>query len=422
VTQDARFSATYRIQTPIGVEDAATALAGESSTATFVKLEGKQAERIERHHRARIERMVDRGDARDPALPVARPLGGSRMRCAEVTLSWPLANTGPSLPNIMATVAGNITELREIAGIRLLDLVLPPELGDAYQGPQFGIAGTRQLTDVHDRPLIGTIIKPSVGLNPMETAELVERLVDGGIDFIKDDELMADPPHCPFAARVKAVMAVIRRHADRTGRKVMFAFNITGEIDDMLARHDLVASEGGSCVMVSLNWIGTVGLARLRRHARLPIHGHRNGFGLFGRCPQLGLDFRAWHKPFRIAGMDHVHVNGLGNKFSESDESVIASARACREPLFGEGYPPHAVMPVFSSGQTVFQAAPTYAATGHVDLIHAAGGGIIAHPDGIAAGVAALREAWAAAVAGIPLDVHAQTHPQIAHAMAKFRQ
>jgi ribulose-bisphosphate carboxylase large chain len=280
--------------------------------------------------------------------------------------------------------------------------------------------GTRDLAGVQGGPLIGTIIKPSVGLTATETAELVEKLIDGGIDFIKDDELMGDPPHCPFEDRVRAVMQVINRHLARTGRRPMFAFNITGEIDEMLARHDVVVREGGSCVMVSLNWIGTTGVARLRRHATLPIHGHRNGWGFFSRCPALGFDFKAWHKLHRLAGTDHIHVNGIRNKFSESDESVVASARACLSPLFGDGHPALPVMPVFSSGQTVWQAPDTYAAIGTVDLIHAAGGGIMAHPGGIAAGVAALRQAWEAAAAGVALEEAARDHPELRQALETF--
>ena len=414
-----RFSATYLMETDIDLADAAAVLAGEASTATFVKLTGQTAERVERMHAARVESITERDAGERPSLPVVRPTKG-RFRRAEVIISWPLANTGPSIPNILAAVAGNLFECREVTGLRLLDLDLPAALLGTYQGPQFGIVGTRDLAGVQGGPLIGTIIKPSVGLTATETAELVEKLIDGGIDFIKDDELMGDPPHCPFEDRVRAVMQVINRHLARTGRRPMFAFNITGEIDEMLARHDVVVREGGSCVMVSLNWIGTTGVARLRRHATLPIHGHRNGWGFFSRCPALGFDFKAWHKLHRLAGTDHIHVNGIRNKFSESDESVVASARACLSPLFGDGHPALPVMPVFSSGQTVWQAPDTYAAIGTVDLIHAAGGGIMAHPGGIAAGVAALRQAWEAAAAGVALEEAARDHPELRQALEKF--
>src|SRR5919199_732720 len=110
-----------------------------------------------------------------------------------------------------------------------------------------------------------------------------------------------------------------------------------------------------------------------------------------------------------------MHVNGLQNNFSESDESVIASARACLTPLFDDK--PCTAMPVFSSGQSARQAPGTYAALGSTDLIVTAGGGIMAHPGGTAAGVVALREAWDAAVAGISLADHARKHPALAKAL-----
>ena len=172
--------------------------------------------------------------------------------------------------------------------------------------------------------------------------------------------------------------------------------------------------------MASLNWVGVIGLAALRRHAELPIHGHRNGWGFLSRDPALGWEFSAWHKPFRIAGADHVHVNGIGNKFSEADESVIRSGRACLAPLFGGNHPALPVMPVFSSGQTARQAPATFAALGSTDVIFAAGGGIMAHPDGIEAGIASLREAWAASVAGIAIERHAASHPALRRALERF--
>ena len=123
----------------------------------------------------------------------------------------------------------------------------------------------------------------------------------------------------------------------------------------------------------------------------------------------------AWQKIWRLAGADHMHVNGLQSKFAESDESVVASARACLTPMFDSK--PCTVMPVFSSGQSAKQAPGTYKALGSTDLIVTAGGGIMAHPDGPAAGVAALREAWEAAVAGISLADYARGRQALAKAL-----
>ncbi|HLJ69734.1 MAG TPA: RuBisCO large subunit C-terminal-like domain-containing protein, partial [Roseiarcus sp.] len=335
---------------------------------------------------------------------------------AHATLSWPLDNIGPSLPNLMATIAGNLFELKQFSGLRILDLRLPDAFAAAYPGPKFSIEGTRKLAGVEKRPLIGTIVKPSVGLTPQQTAELVETLCDADIDFIKDDELQADGPSCPFAERATAVMGAINRSADRRGRKTMYAFNLTGEIDEMRRRHDLVESLGGTCVMTSLNSVGLAGVIALGRHSRLPIHAHRNGWGYLTRHPALGWSYVAWQKFWRLAGADHMHVNGLANKFSESDESVIKSARACLTPLFADK--PCLAMPVFSSGQSAKQAAGTLAALGSTDLIFAAGGGIMAHPGGPGDGVRALREAWEAAMAGVPAERYAASHPALAAALA----
>jgi ribulose-bisphosphate carboxylase large chain len=293
---------------------------------------------------------------------------------------------------------------------------------ERYQGPQFGVAGTRRLAGVFDRPMIGTIIKPSVGLSPEATASLVAKLVDAGVDFIKDDELQADGPHCPFRERVSAVMRVIRDQSERTGKKVMFAANLTGDIDEMLRRHEHVLDEGGSCIMVSMNSIGLPAMKVLRAESQLPIHGHRNGWGMLGRSPALGMSFVAYQKFWRLAGIDHTHVNGIDNKFCEDNDSVIASARECLTPMFE---PPHAgceVMPVFSSGQSARQVQQTYEALGSTDLIYAAGGGIVAHPGGPAAGVMALRQAWEAAVAGVPLTEAAREHPELADALGTFNR
>ncbi|MGH7101342.1 MAG: RuBisCO large subunit C-terminal-like domain-containing protein [Acetobacteraceae bacterium] len=403
----ARIEADYLIETPFDPAAAAEAMAGEQSSGTFVPVPGETPE-LKARAAARVERIALRETVSEPSLPgafVPRGAGAPAFRRAEVTLSWPVDNLGPSLPNLMATVAGNLFELRQLSGLRLLDLRLPHCFAEAAPGVRFGVAGTRRLAGVARGPLIGTIVKPSVGFDAGETAALVATLCQSGIDFIKDDELQADGPLCPFAARARAVMRAIHEHAGRSGRKVMFAFNLTGEIDEMRRRHDLVRDLGGTCVMVSLNSVGVSGFLALSRHAELPIHAHRNGWGALSRHPLLGWSYVAWQKIWRLAGADHLHVNGLRSKFSEDDASVIASARACLTPLSDAA--PNLAMPVFSSGQTVAQVPATFAALGSADLIFAAGGGIMGHPGGPAEGVAALREAWAAVMESIPLTERA---------------
>jgi ribulose-bisphosphate carboxylase large chain len=412
-----RIEADYLLETACDARAAVAIMAGEQSSGTFVAVPGETPE-LKARAAARIERLEIVGGTPTASLPGAMRPQDSSIVQALATLSWPLDNIGPSLPNLVATVAGNLFELKQFSGLKILDLRLPEAFASAYPGPAFSIAGTRRLTGVDRGALLGTIVKPSVGLKPDETAHLVDTLCGAGIDFIKDDELQSDGRACPFEDRVRAVMSVINRHAERTGRKTMFAFNLTGDLDQMRRRHDLIVALGGTCVMASLNSVGLVGVIELARHSQLPIHAHRNGWGYLSRHPLLGWSYIAWAKIWRLAGVDHMHVNGLSNKFCEPDASVIASARDCLTPLFASK--PCLAMPVFSSGQIVRQVPATLAAIGCTDLIYAAGGGILAHPDGPAAGVLSLRQAWEAASSGIELAVYAREHRELARALKAY--
>jgi ribulose-bisphosphate carboxylase large chain len=413
-----RIEADYLIETAFEPLRAAEAMAGEQSSGTFLPVPGETPE-LKRRAAAQVIKLELIGEVPVPSLPgIDLHRSAAVIRRAVVTLSWPLDNIGPSLPNLMATVAGNLFELRQFSGVRLERLRLPPIFADTYGGPRFGIAGTRKLAGVPKRALIGTIIKPSVGLSVEDTADLVETLCSADIDFIKDDELQSDSRFCPFEDRARAVMRVVNKHADRSGKKVMFAFNITGDLQQMRRRHDLVLSLGGTCIMTSINSVGMVGMIEIVRHSQLPIHAHRNGWGYLSRDPLLGWNYIAWQKLWRVAGVDHMHVNGLNNKFSEADDSVIASARECLTPL--EGTKACTVMPVFSSGQTALQVPGTVTALESNDLIFAAGGGILAHPDGVKAGVDSLREAFEALDCGATLAEYARTHPSLARALETY--
>jgi ribulose-bisphosphate carboxylase large chain len=412
------FQARYWIESPEPLDRAAEIIAGEQSSGTFLALPGETDELKERS-RARVLRVDPLPPAPVPSLAsahVERQRHPGPYHRGHLDIAFPIDNVGANLPTLLATVAGNLFELGELTGLRLLDIDLPEAYAKQFPGPRFAVPGTREMAGVAHGPLIGTIIKPSVGLTPEQTAELVDALCAADIDFIKDDELTADPPCAPFAQRLRAVTPVLARHADRLGRQPMYAINISGAIDDMRRRHDMVAAAGGTCVMVSLNGVGLAAVEGLRRHSALPIHGHRNGWGLFTRHPALGLDFSPYQKLLCLAGVDQLHVNGIRSKFWEPDESVVASARSCLAPW--AGLPP--IMPVFSSGQWAGQAPDTHAALRGTDLIYLAGGGIIGHPHGIAAGVASLREAWQAAAAGVSLEDFARNRPALRAALEAF--
>lgn len=412
-----RIIAEYLVESPLELSAAVEAMAGEQSTGTFTRVPGETDELRERFA-ARVESVEALEPTAQPSLPGAAKLqaASGMYQRGRIRVSYAWESCGPNLPTMISTVAGNLFELRQLSGLRLLDLEFPDSLAAHFRGPQFGVAGTRRLAGVYDRPIIGTIVKPSVGLSPQQTAELVRTLGEAGVDFVKDDELMANPPHSPLAERVKAVMNVVNDLANMTGRKLMYAFNISDQLDRMLEHHATVLESGGTCVMISLNSVGFAGVEFLSRRFALPIHGHRNGWGMYSRHPALGMDFTAYQKLWRLAGVDQLHVNGLKNKFCESDESVVRSIKACLAPMLG-GY---SVMPVVSSGQWGGQAEETYRRTQTLDVMYLAGGGILAHPGGPAAGVTAIRQAWEAAASGVALEEHARAHVELRQSLEFF--
>lgn len=409
-----RITAKYYIETPYELEKAAQVLAGEQSSGTFVEVPG-ETEELKSRFAAQVESITPLETVTEPAIPGATSKTGKYQR-AMIEVSWSVENFGYNLPVLISTLQGNLYELTQFTGLKLMDIEFPQSYSGVFKGPRFGIEGCRKLTDVFNRPLIGTIIKPSIGMTPEQTAELVKVLVEAGIDFIKDDELLSSSANSPFAKRVDAVMRVINDYADKTGKKVMYAFNISDGIDEMQRNYQKILSSGGTCAMISLNSVGIAATKKICDNGELAIHGHRNGWGMLNRHPLLGIEFPAYQKLWRLAGVDQIHVNGIQNKFWESDDSVVRSIEACLKPIW-EG---STVLPVVSSGQWGGQAPETYRRTKTVDLLYMAGGGIMAHPHGPAGGVRALHQAWEAAVDGLSVEQAAAKYPEFGKSVEKF--
>jgi ribulose-bisphosphate carboxylase large chain len=409
-----RITGTYFMETPLSPAKAAEVLAGEQSSGTFVAVPGETAELKERFA-ARVESVEELGTVNQPSIPSDKNTSAQYHK-AIVKVSWPVENFGYNLPVFISTLQGNLYELRQFTGLKLMDIDFPDSYVQHFRGPKFGIEGCRKLTIVEGRPLIGTIIKPSIGLTPKQTAGMVQTLGAAGIDFIKDDELLSSSANSPFEERVREVMNVVNALADKTGKKIMYAFNLSGDVDEMLHRYETVVNAGGTCAMISINSVGISGVKKMCDIGELAIHAHRNGWGMLTRHPLLGIDFPAYQKLWRLAGVDQIHVNGIQNKFWESDDSVVKSIEACLKPM-ANGF---SVLPVVSSGQWGGQAFETWRRTKTVDLLYMAGGGIMAHPMGTAAGVTALQQAWKAAVDGLQLKDAVAIYPEFAKSVEKF--
>ncbi len=405
---------TYRIETPGDPRRFADKIASDQSTGTFVPLPG-ETETLKDRAGARVHGLTELPPVATPSWPTE----GQVFNRAEVTIGYPVEAVGTDLAALTTVALGGVWSIRGLSGLRITDLQLPPSFAGRYPGPQFGTKGTRALTGVQGRPVIGTIVKPALGLPPDETAALVGELVAAGVDFIKDDEKLTSPPYSALEARVKAIMPFIKDHEQKTGKKVMYAFGISDtDPDEMMRKHDVVLREGGNAAVINIQSIGPGAFLFLRKRSGLALHAHRNGWDLLTRHPGLGFDFSVYQQIWRLLGVDQFQINGIGAKYWEPDESFVRSFANLQKPIFSEA---DRAMPVVCSGQWGGQAPETYARTGQtVDLLYLCGGGVVSHPNGPGAGVRAVQAAWEAAVAGIPLAEAAKTNPDLAASLVKF--
>jgi ribulose 1,5-bisphosphate carboxylase large subunit-like protein len=408
---------TYRVETPGSVEVMAAKIASDQSTGTFVALPG-ETEELKARVAARVAAIRPLPPTDRPSFPEEGG-GSTHFNRADVDIDFPLDAVGTDLSALMTIAIGGVFSIKGLTGIRIVDMKLPREFADAHPGPQFGVGGSRGLTGVDKRPIIGTIVKPALGLRPHETADMVGELIEAGVDFIKDDEKLMSPAYSPLAERVAAIMPYILDHEQKTGKKVMYAFGIShADPDEMMRNHDLVLKAGGNCAVVNINSIGFGGMAFLRKRSGLVLHAHRNGWDILTRHAGLGFEFSVWQQFWRLLGVDQFQINGIRVKYWEPDESFVRSYKAISTPLFDERDCP---LPVVGSGQWGGQAPDTYAATGgSTDLLYLCGGGIVSHPGGPGAGVKAVQQAWEAAVAGIPLETYARDHRELAQSIEKF--
>lgn len=415
MTENSQIILTYLIETPGSPEKLAEKIASDQSTGTFVAVPG-ETEELKNRVAARVVAMRSMPSATAPSFPTAESGPFNR---AEADIAFPFEAIGTDLAALMTIAIGGVFAIKGFSGIRVVDMKLPPVFGTAWPGPQFGVAGSRRLAGVYDRPIIGTIIKPALGLRPPETAALVKQVIDADVDFIKDDEKLMSPVYSPLEARVKAIMPMIHEHEQKTGKKIMYAWGISAtDPDEMMRNHDIVMKHGGNCAVVNINSLGFGAMAFLRKRSGLVLHAHRNGWDMLTRHPGLGMDFKVWQQFWRLLGVDQFQINGIRVKYWEPDESFVSSFHAVSTSLFE---PRDCALPVAGSGQWGGQAPDTFERTGRsLDLMYLCGGGIVSHPGGAGAGVKAVRQAWEAAVAGVPLQEYAKQHPELAQSIIHF--
>jgi ribulose-bisphosphate carboxylase large chain len=323
-----------------------------------------------------------------------------------------------NMPNILSSVAGNVFGLRALKNLRLSDMELPAELVKSFKGPKFGIEGIRNLLKVSERPLVGTIIKPKLGLKTEDHAKVAYEAWAGGCDVVKDDENLSSQRFNPFEERIVKTLESRDKAEEETGEHKVYMANVTAETETMLKRAEYVLDHGGEYVMVDILTCGFSALQTLcDQNFNLVVHAHRAGHAAFTKNPKHGIAMRVIAKVARIIGVDQLHVGTVVGKMSETKQDVLENIDALKAEM--SGLKP--VMPVASGGLHP-RLVPALMETFGKDFVIQAGGGIHGHRDGTFAGATAMRQAVDATLEGISLEDYAKTHKELKSAIELWRE
>jgi ribulose-bisphosphate carboxylase large chain len=387
---------TFRIE-PAGIsmKEAAGGVAAESSVGTWTEL-------------TTVKPYVDKLAA------CVFNIEGSVAKIAYPLELFELGN----MPNILSSVAGNVFGLRALRNLRLNDINFPSKLVKSFKGPKFGIEGIRRLLKVYDRPLVGTIIKPKLGLKTADHAKVAYEAWVGGCDIVKDDENLSSQSFNPFEERVVKTLGA-RDNAEReTGERKVYMVNITAETEQMLKRAEFVLGHDGEYVMVDILTCGFAALQTLRdQNFKLVIHAHRAGHAAFTKNPKHGISMKVIAKVARMIGVDQLHVGTVVGKMSETKDEVRENCEALKIEM--SGLKP--VLPVASGGLHP-GLVPSLMELFGKDFVIQAGGGIHGHSGGTVAGAKAMRQAVEATLEGVPVEEYARAHGELKTALRIWGQ
>jgi len=374
----------------ISIREAAGGVAAESSTGTWTEL-------------TTVKPYVDRLAAHVFSIE------GNTAKIA-----YPAELFEPeNMPNILSSVAGNVFGLRALKNLRLNDINLSDQLIKSFKGPKYGISGIRKLLKVHDRPLVGTIIKPKLGLKTADHAKVAFEAWAGGCDIVKDDENLSNQAFNPFEQRLTATLESRDRAERETGEKKVYMINITAETSEMLRRAQSALNHGGEYMMVDVLTCGFSALQTLRNQDfDLVIHAHRAGHAAFTKNPKHGISMQVIAKILRTIGVDQLHVGTVVGKMFETKPEVAESCEALKMKM--DGLKP--VLPVASGGLHPRLVPELIRFFGN-DFVIQAGGGIHGHRDGTMAGAKAMRQAVDAALKDVPLNDYAKKHKELKAAL-----
>jgi len=335
-----------------------------------------------------------------------------------IRVAYPIELFEPgNMPNILSSIAGNVFGLRALKNLRLNDIYLPRELVRSFRGPKYGITGIRRLLNVQDRPLVGTIIKPKLGLKTVDHAKVAYDAWAGGCDIVKDDENLSSQSFNPFQDRIVATLEMRDRAEQETGEKKVYMANITSETKEMLKRAQFVLDHGGKYMMIDILTCGFSALQTIREQDfDLVIHAHRAGHAAFTKNPKHGISMKVIAKVARIIGVDQLHVGTVVGKMSETREEVLENCEALKTDLYGL----NDVLPVASGGLYPGLVPALMKFFGN-DFVIQAGGGIHGHTEGSVSGAKAMRQAVDATMQEISLKEYAETHKELRTAIELWK-
>lgn len=402
--------ATYRYRAPAGTDISlfARSLADLQSSGSWVPLAG-ETDDIRERHAARVLRTWE-----IPPDTLAAT-GNAEARTWSIEIAYPTRNMGDQIPLLLANVYGECASWR---GLKLTDLQLPQPFVSGFHGPKLGMDGIRKLVDAQDRPLLITIMKPSIGLSAKESAAVFYQAAIGGSDAVKDDEKLVSQPHSHFLDRVREHGAAARAAYEETGHRTLYFVNITDRPDRLVANALAAVEAGASALMVDFLTVGISALSMLADDPAIsvPIMGHLAFAGALYNSPWSGLSSHLVLGMLpRLAGADVVvYPSHLG---------TLPFSRAHALRLTGTLTDPfhqlRRTVPMAGGGLHA-ALVPQLVTDLGIDWAFGAGGAVHGHPMGTAAGAMAIRQAFDAAVRGEPLSEARKTHRELAGALEKW--
>jgi len=333
-----------------------------------------------------------------------------------------------NVPNILSSIAGNIFGMKAVKAIRLQDVSFPKSILKSFSGPKYGINGIRKMMRVKSRPLIGTIIKPKLGLNTEHHAQSAYESWVGGCDIVKDDENLASQKFNEFEKRLVKTLEMADKAEKETGEKKAYLVNVTAETKEMIKRAQLVEKQGGKYVMIDILTAGWAALQTLREsNFKMAIHAHRAMHAAFDRNPEHGISMMVIADFARLIGVDQIHIGtGIGKlegkikEIQEIEEEIEEkTVKATKKRLAQKWGKIKSVLGVSSGGLH----------PGHIpflvnhlgkDLVIQMGGGIHGNRLGTKAGAIAARQAVDAVMKNISLKEYVKTHVELEEALNQW--